>query len=564
MTEPRSGPDPSWRRAELALTLLAIDPSGLGGLHIRARVGPVRERLTESLKAIFPNQRRIHPDIDDTQLFGGLDVAQSLHEGRPVLSKGLLADGGVVALHGSERSGIGLAGRLASAQTDLGISLVLYDEGAEPDERPPEKLTDPLAFRIDLTDVSLAMTWPIVIEARDIASAQRRLPLVESDAKSYQYLVSVALDFGIDGLRAPLLALRAARAHAALYARHTLKLDDLRVACELVYAHRATQRPADEVQESAPEPTPESEPAEEAANQNNTNVPELPQEVLLEAVRALLPPDLLARVTPRRAPRSAPAGSGSGMAQRSNRRGRPKPARPGPLKGGARLDIVSTLRSAVPWQPMRRQLNPGRTGLQIRKSDFRIKRYEQKSDRLLIFTVDASGSAAFARLAETKGAIELLLGEAYARRDHAALVAFRGTGSDVLLAPTRSLTLTKRQLAALPGGGGTPMASGMQEARDIAIQAQKRGFSPVIILLTDGRANIDLNGEQDRQAALKDAEDMAQTLLRHELDSLVIDTGKRPNANLQSLAKKLAAPYVPLPRANAAQLSSVVSGVLEE
>jgi magnesium chelatase subunit D len=85
-------------------------------------------------------------------------------------------------------------------------------------------------------------------------------------------------------------------------------------------------------------------------------------------------------------------------------------------------------------------------------SDVRVRQFEERSDRAIIFVVDASGSAALARLAEAKGAIELLLGEAYARRDHVALVAFRGDGADILLPPTRSLVQTKRRLGQFRAG----------------------------------------------------------------------------------------------------------------
>ena len=119
----------------------------------------------------------------------------------------------------------------------------------------------------------------------------------------------------------------------------------------------------------------------------------------------------------------------------------------------------------------------------------------------MIFTVDASGSAAMARLGEAKGAVELLLAQAYARRDHVALVAFRGETAETILQPTRSLVQTKRQLASLAGGGGTPLAAGLKAALDLAQQARGRGLTPTIITLTDGRANLALAGTASRVPA---------------------------------------------------------------
>ena len=168
-----------------------------------------------------------------------------------------------------------------------------------------------------------------------------------------------------------------------------------------------------------------------------------------------------------------------------------------------------------------------------------------------------------ARLAEAKGAVELLLAQAYARRDHVALIAFRGTGAEVLLPPTRSLVQTKRRLAALPGGGGTPLAAGLEAAMTQALQAQRRGMTPTICLLTDGRANIARDGAPNRAQAAMDAETTARLIRAAHLDALVIDSGNRPSDALRHLATTLAAPYLAMPRADAARLSTAVGAALE-
>lgn len=223
---------------------------------------------------------------------------------------------------------------------------------------------------------------------------------------------------------------------------------------------------------------------------------------------------------------------------------------------------MGTLRAAAPWQTIRRNIT-GQDRLHIRASDIHVKRYAERSDRVLIFAVDASGSAALARLAEAKGAIELLLAQAYARRDHVSLIAFRGTAAELLLPPTRSLVQTKRRLASLPGGGGTPLAAGLQEGLLQAMQAHRKGLTPTVLLLTDGRANIALDGAADRKQAATDANQMATALRTKGIDALVIDTGQRPERSLKALAHSLDAPYLPLPRADAQRLSAAVAGALE-
>jgi len=285
----------------------------------------------------------------------------------------------------------------------------------------------------------------------------------------------------------------------------------------------------------------------------------MPQEILVAAVTACLPPDLL------RPPGGAvrgPAGHGAGALSKGNRRGRPLPPRPIRPASDARIDVYATLRAAVPWQMLRAKGTPAQGRISIRKSDLRFRRHLDRSDRLLIFTVDASGSAALARLAESKGAIEILLAEAYSRRDHVSLIAFRGAGAEILLPPTRSLVQTRRRLADLPGGGATPLAAGLEAAGELAEQARRRGMTPVICLLTDGRANISLDGTADRARAAEDAQTIGRKLRFRGIDGLVIDCGRRPEPSLSLLSETLNCPYLPLPRADAARLSRAVSSAL--
>jgi magnesium chelatase subunit D len=432
-------------RAVTALGVLSVDPRGLGGLALRARSGPVRDAVTGMLDALGMPLVRLHPGMGDDVLYGGLDLSATLAAGRMVTGRGLLAAPGALVLAMAERAGPGIAARLGMVlDAGLGHCLIALDEGAEADERLPASLAERLAFGVDLSDVAVGDVTGFVWDAEEIAAARVALAGVVVPEGAMAEIVGAMAAFGVESGRAGLFTLSAARAHAALCGRAMVGAEDLEAAAGLVLAHRATRVPeAAEPEAERPEPAPE--PGEQAEAESDDLV--LPEELLIEAVRAMLPDDLLDRLRAGKA--RTGKGDGSGAARKGNRRGRPLPSRAGRMGDGARVDIVATLRVAAPWQTLR--TGPG---VKVRAGDLRFRRFEEKSDRLLVFTVDASGSAALARLGEAKGAVELLLAQAYARRDHVALVAFRGTGAEVLLPPTRSLVQTKRRLAAPPGGGG--------------------------------------------------------------------------------------------------------------
>lgn len=541
-----------WNRAVLALSLAAIDPRGLNGVIIRARPSPARDALMQAARSLRLPHVRLHPVMTKQVLDGDVDVSATLGSGTVLMQRGLLARGpSMLVLPMAERASVYLSARLGQAlDASEGHLLLALDESAENDEALPARLADRCAFEVILDDIALGDIRPPNLPD-DIASLQKAARHVIIPADIIEQLVMLAVSFGITSLRAPSFALRAAGAHAALNGRTTLDTDDISAAVMLVFAHRATQLPETSEQNEPPPPQ------DQHKTQNQNDGLNIPDDLLVDAINACLPAGLLDRSSAGK----GKTGAGSGAKRAGARRGRPLPAGTSG-NSDASIDLIATLRAAVPWQTLRKRGQPQSIRPVIYPSDLRNRRYETLSDRLLIFVVDASGSAAMARLSEAKGAVELMLAGAYARRDHVALITFRGTKADVLLPPTRSLVQTKRRLAELPGGGATPLASGLTAAFTMAQTASRKGMTPTVITLTDGRANIALDGQPNRPRAASDAQDIARKLANGGIDALVIDTTLRPDRTLRALADTMRAKYIALPRTDAQSVSAAVSASL--
>jgi magnesium chelatase subunit D len=569
----------------LAAALFAIDPEGLGGVALRSGPGPARDLWTAAMQALLPPEapiRRLPTRIEDDRLLGGLDLSASLAAGRPIVERGVLAacNGGVAILTMAERMDDATGARL-SAVLDQGeavierdglamrlparIGLVALDEGIEPNERPPDALLDRLAFWIDLNTVSGRDRPDSADDGAAVATARRALGAVASAGDAVvEALCGAAERCGLLSIRAPLLAVRAARAHAALAGRTEISADDAAAAARLVLAPRALTisdgEGAQDAEEAAdPPPEPQSDPPKSEAEAREDG-PAPDAEMLIQAIQAALPDGLLDRVSlDGRRPARSTRGQGSGAAVKSVRRGRPAGARQGALRAGDRLNLSETLRAAAPWQKLR---SGGSTALiQVRREDFRIRRFVQRQEATTIFLVDASGSAALQRLAEAKGAVELLLAKAYIARTRVALIAFRNIGADVLLEPTRSLTRAKRSLADLTGGGGTPMASGLDAALVMALAEKGRDRTPLIVILTDGRANIGRDGAPGRAAAQSDALAAARSVREAAVGALFIDTSPRAEPDGDRFARAMGAVYAALPYVEAGAVSELVDSL---
>lgn len=599
MRKPQQLPEWPASDAMLAALLFAVDPHGLGGVVLRGMPGPFRDEWLKRVRALLPSAmpwQKVPLSVSDDRLLGGLDFAATIASGKPIHTTGLLqsADDGVVVLAMAERLTEMTAAVVTSSldrggvQTERdGLSkfevsrfgVVALDEGIDEDEKLPVGLADRLAFRVDTVASRMDDLDPGRWTFSDVQAARRRLTTIAMPVEVIAPVCQATIAFGIASLRAEVLTLRAARAAAAL--ANLDKVDEglAALAARLVLAHRAARLPQAEPEaEDIPDESPESRdeqnadatadsPSDDADPDESNKTPNQqkpPDELLVDAVQASIPPGLLSLLQQQGVSRQRQSGGGRGESKtRSRRRGRPVGVKPADAAMGQRLNVLATLKAAAPWQSLRRR-DAGHRGkqsanaLHIRQEDMHVTRFQERVETTIIFAVDASGSQAAQRLAEVKGAIELLLKDCYVRRDQVSMVSFRGDVAEVMLTPTRSLARAKRLLAALPGGGGTPLADGLDKTSELAESIARQGRIPVIVVLTDGRANIRRDGQPGAERAEEEALQAARQLAIKGFKTMLVDTSRRPRPRAAALAKALNARYLPLPQANASTLSQTV------
>jgi magnesium chelatase subunit D len=492
------------------------------------------------------------------------------------------------------------------------IGIIALDEGISEDEFTPRCVLDRCAFLLDFTQASPRTRLVPLHDRAQIDAARVLLPNVTIETTYLQALCATAMALGAGSLRVSVLAVRAARVLAALDGRSSVTQEDAEYAGRMVLAPRASVMPETANQAAQQDPAPQEPPAAEQAKSEQPAPPppaveqqanpgsgaaepvaatdsaqpsppsdesaahsapadlQQVQDQVMAATQSAIPSGLLSQIRAKAGAQRSAGGATAGRfgaLRKGGARGRPTGVAPAGAER-SRLNVIETLRAAAPWQRVRgRKLGSASTGdatggnatrLQIRPEDLRVTRYKQRSRTLTIFAVDASGSSALHRLAETKGAAELLLADCYVRRDQVAVIAFRGRTADVLLPPTRSLVRAKRSLSALPGGGGTPLAAAIDAAALMASQAQRRGESPTVVMLTDGRGNVARDGRTGREAGQADATRAAKVFGGAKISALFVDTSPRPHDLARSLARAMSATYVPLPFADAASLSKLV------
>jgi magnesium chelatase subunit D len=217
----------------------------------------------------------------------------------------------------------------------------------------------------------------------------------------------------------------------------------------------------------------------------------------------------------------------------------------------------ATLRAAAIHQTVR---DKGRGAISINKSDIRVKKRENHTGTTIIFAVDASGSmGAKKRMKATKEAILSLLYDAYQKRDNVGMIAFRKDRAEQILPITRSVELAQKKLQRLPTGGRTPLSQGIMLGwKTIMAQRTKdKNMLPLFILITDGRANSEVNGNDP----IKEAFRAAELINSSKINSIVIDTEKTPISLglAKDIADRMGAEYIKVDELKAQGIKNIVS-----
>lgn len=577
-----------WSDALLAIELLAMGRAEIGGLWLKARAGGVRDLFLERLRErLGRSWQRLPPGSSMGNLTGGIDLAATARRGSLVRQEGLLAraEGGVLLIPMAERLDPAIAALVARSMDETtgdGILVVAVDESLE-DEAPLLGLIgDRLALRIDLDGIG----WHHVERSAMEAPAPSN-PVdwrgVSIDDRLLKALAALSSSTGHRSTRILGHLARTARLLAFREGRKAVAEQDVMGALRLCLV--ATQEPTEgeapppaQGTDASSEPASADEPARhepQSATVTPTQLDSLTE--MLAAVEAgTLTADPWLSICLRPTRSSGLAGKSGGL-RKNARRGRPFGIGLSPPHPEARPDIVATLRAAAPFQKIRTaqrlalsapQQLPGASAMTPRayvtRDDFRYVRLRHAAPSTAIFVVDASGSTALERLGETKGAIEQLLARCYVRRDEVALIAFRGTSAELLLPPTRSLTAAKRKLAGLPGGGPTPLASGLKAGMELALSVERRGSSPVLVLLTDGSGNIALDGSPDRTLAAEELTRLTAICKARQTRTICIDIARRPRESVTNLARMLGADLHVLKQADAGRVSRLVDRSMQE
>ncbi|HTV23488.1 MAG TPA: ATP-binding protein, partial [Polyangiaceae bacterium] len=263
-------------RLKLALLLCAVDP-GIGGVLVRGPRGVAKTTLARGFAELLPGRFVELPlGASEERVTGSLDLGKALGQGEVLFAPGLLArahdgvlyvdevnllpdalvdlllDAAATGHNVVERDGVShthparfvLVGTMNPEEGELrpqlldrfGLS-VSADAALSPAGRSAVVLRrldferDPRAFAASFEREQAALI-------EHCRAARERAPALPFAGPAVAHAAELCHAAGVDGVRADLAMLRAARAHAAWHGRDAIQVADVDAVAELALAHR--------------------------------------------------------------------------------------------------------------------------------------------------------------------------------------------------------------------------------------------------------------------------------------------------------------------------------------
>ena len=539
---------------KLALLLAAVD--WRLGVLLRGDKGSGKTTTARGLAALLPAPAPfINLPIGATEdrLLGGLHLERTL-KGDPVLKPGLLveAHGGVLyvdevnllpahlgdALLDAAASGVHVVEREGLSATHPAEFVLLGSMNPEEGSLRPQLLDrfalsvtvcaplDPAERQLvmqrrmgfERDSVRFSSEWSEAQQAMQsqIASARVSLGDITCSTDMMGHISLTICEHGVRSLRADLAVGRAAIAYAALAADACVEAHHVNAVLPLVLAHRTSEGRRPSVPPPPPPPPPQQTKPDSQSDPGGQQTPERVHERVFSPSEAKAPA-LNVRFS------AVATGGGSSSANNCDC---------GPIMGNRRADFPVELDLRATLSHALRETGD----LRPRVEDLHERVREPRSGTRYLFIIDSSGShAAQQRMRLVKGAISSLLSRSFKRRDEVAMIVFRGTSAQVVLEPTQVLPDALAALEYLPTGGRTPLAAALDQASGYLTP------TTLLILLTDGRANIPLHGGDPWQEAFDAARVMS-------CNAIVVDTETAAErlGQCEELAKILGARYLSL------------------
>jgi magnesium chelatase subunit D len=465
---------------------------------------------------------------------------------------------------------------------------VEVDGSLEPESRR-EVVRRRIAFEAEPHSFITGWDEDEALERERLLRSRELLPQVTVAEDILDLITDICAEYQVDGLRGDIVMYKTASTIAAYEGRTEVNVEDVREAAQMALLHRQRRLPfqqphlvteqldsmIEEHQNRPREPQDQSQDSGDR-NENDSDPPDLepqeeppgeppedagPQDQWFETGDPYAVESLQLQPADRRARQST---GRHAVTVSSNAVGRyVRAAVPqGPVSD---LALDATLRAAAPYQQRRRAgaSDEPQPALLIESWDIREKVRETRTGSLILFVVDASGSmGAQRRMVAVKGAILSLLLDAYQRRDRVALISFRGARADLLLPPTNSVDLAQVYLQDMPTGGRTPLSRGLYLALEVleTERLKDREVLPLVVLLSDGRANVSLDSASSAAAAVVEATGIASLFEDKKFSSVVVDTelGFLKLGMAQGLAEAMGARYVKLDDLRADRLADAV------